>query len=345
VHKMYLALLTMQRPTSPGLDQCTDCMYVYTRSGGTCVRYNCNEGCLVCASDGSCEENECDYSRGYVYDLNTQGCLYCPELASLRCGSKSGNKCVGCEMGYALSWDEEITRCIGSHQFCKVHSSDYSGLDMGVCNVCRPDAYMIYKYEKDWRLDIIYKVSVYCRECPSYCTECASPTDCIHCPNPHSYMQDGVCYDCHPLCDQCYGPGVNQCVSCLDGLRPVNGSCDPLRVQPVKTTPPIKIRFHTVVIWYILFLAFISVSSRVIITIYEVVTDYSYQRRIQRQKYSWQERKSQIERSRLDGSMKPIKIRMSANRADIPSGRTSSQLLDKTPTSSIGQSGVENPLF
>ena len=335
------------RCKGPRLDQCTDCMIGYTRSGGTCVRYNCNEGCLVCASDGSCEENECDYSRGYVYDLNTQGCLYCPELASLRCGSKSGNKCVGCEMGYALSLDEEIPRYIDTHQFCKVHTSDYSGLDMGVCNVCRPDAYMIYKYEKDWRLDIIYKVSVYCRECPSYCTECASPTDCIHCPNPHSYMQDGVCYDCHPLCDQCYGPDVNQCVSCMDGMRPVNGSCDPLRVQAEKTTPPMKIRFHTVVIWYIAFLACISVTLRVTIAVYETITNSIYQKRIEEQRLLWQERKLDMEKSKLDGSTKPINIKMEVKRAGNSSGRVSSQLFDQGRSFSLldKKAKRDNPLL
>jgi len=103
-------------------------------------------------------------------------------------------------------------------------------------------------------------------------------------------------------------------------------------VQPVKKTPPEKIRFHTVVIWFIAFLTLISVSLRTTFLVYEIVTDCRYQKRIKKQKVLWQERKTLIEKHKQSSLKKKAKKTTQLRSVGVSSGKTSSGLFVEVQT-------------
>jgi len=189
---------------------------------------------------------------------------------------------------------EGTPHCIDTFQNCAVHASRFGAL--AYCEVCEQGYYLTYKYTVDTREEgqFYVKDSKYCEPCPSNCTQCASPTYCIHCDNPHTYYLDGLCIECSPECETCFGEGANECLTCPGGSHASKGSCSSSNSSANIIPVSPKFRFHIWILGFYTCLAIFSLSCRTTLCFSNYISNIRYKRRVQRKSNYWEERKAMI---------------------------------------------------
>ena len=285
--------------SGPGQNECSSCKGGYFKDSvdyftdGSCKL--CNGGCEFCFnSDNFCYDTYCNTALGYVYSFDTFECVISHEHASRRCAYIEYDVCVGCKSYDAMYLGEGTLHCIDTFQNCAVHASRFGALPY--CEVCQQGNYLTYKYILDTREggQFYIKEDKYCEPCPSNCTKCASPTYCLHCDNPHTYYLDGLCIECSPECETCFGEGANKCLTCPGGAYALKGSCSspeqPPNIIPVST----KFRFHTWILGFYTCLAIFSLLCRTSLRFSNYISDIRYKRRVQRKSTLWKAWKTKL---------------------------------------------------
>ncbi|KCV69245.1 serine/threonine protein kinase [Fonticula alba] len=170
-----------------------------------------------------------------IYDPSRRDCLECLQPYSLmvdrsceafcpiNCQMCTQSGCSSCEEGFYLDYNacyscpEECTHC-SSPSLCSSCSQGHfhhSG-QCGCLSSCPPN---------------FHDAGGACSPCSANCTTCTSVANCTACSTGH-HLLDGACVDqcpsgtfdadtapaqclaCHPLCQECAGPGSSDCTAC-----------------------------------------------------------------------------------------------------------------------------------
>ncbi|XP_030211551.1 proprotein convertase subtilisin/kexin type 5 [Gadus morhua] len=203
--------------------------------------------CLACnasfyLSEGVCVKQEC--GEGEVEDPDYDDCMACEEGCK-KCVLYNPRHCLSCTQGFYNFQD-------GCYKYCPAKTYSVEA-DM-TCVPCDPscvscDAHQCYWCETDLFLSEGVCVAAcldgayadddthVCEECHPGCLTCAGPEeeDCLSCaagkrlaggrcaadqvlcPGRTFQGDDGVCKECHPVCETCSGRERNQCTTCGKG--------------------------------------------------------------------------------------------------------------------------------
>ncbi|XP_019909261.2 proprotein convertase subtilisin/kexin type 5 [Esox lucius] len=226
---------------------------------------SCAPGCTSCAKNAthclSCVEplllhkHQCVETCPPVHLLRDGECLRCP-TACQEC--TTGSQCTRCEEYHFLYEDRCVMDCPerffkdsirGTCARCHPDCGLCDGPDGDDCDSCSdPEATLhngaclpdcpSHTY-RDSRTSV-------CKDCDGSCLTCTGPhagscSSCTagqrldghrHCVSlgnsctPRRYAdQNGECLPCHKYCQECYGPGPRQCLSCNQNHFLLNGSC------------------------------------------------------------------------------------------------------------------------
>jgi len=113
-----------------------------------------------------------------------------------------------------------------------------------------------------------------------------------------AFWRDGKCIECDPLCQSCYAEG-EQCLICADGTKASNGKCNKTITVDNKDSFfsifTLDYRFHTYLLLFIAFLAFISLTMRISMKVYSIYYDCQYKSRRHNQIMHWKKMKKSLE--------------------------------------------------
>lgn len=220
-------------------------------SSGTCT--TCPEG-LTVNNHGKCvPHKECAPSE--YWDEGALGCKPC-HAKCFRCSGPSEDQCLtclrhslllnttcvqDCPEGYYA--DEDSHRCAPCHSSCRTCEGRHSMQ----CLSCRPGWFQLGKECLPQCREGYYAENSTgrCERCNKSCKACRGPqpSDCLSCDTfffllhskgechrtcpEHHYADQSThtCERCHPICKECKGKGVLQCLSCVWNYHLVGRIC------------------------------------------------------------------------------------------------------------------------
>ncbi|EAS04000.3 EGF-like domain protein (macronuclear) [Tetrahymena thermophila SB210] len=190
----------------------------------------CYYSCQTCTATGYGNCSSCGLNRDNTnhncacntnfYDLgNMNSCIECP----------SGTYSSAASFSYCQPCDPSCKECSGNATTCTKCQLAYNRIFDGSTNTCNcMKGYAVQNQDP-----------YYCQPCPYFCTDCQSSLNnvtqkfdvtCNQCSDtnrqlPHCDCNTGYynvpgdsnCKKCHYSCDQCIGPGINDCLSCPTG--------------------------------------------------------------------------------------------------------------------------------
>ena len=212
-----------------GLQNCTKCVPPFVLYKHYCIR-------------------ECP-KRGWLLDSSRQECVKChPSCA--RCVGPTANDCIACshpkESLVGFSCKKECphgtfpNKGTGFCEKCHPTCETCSGPSLINCITCAKD--LIQNKSTGMCSSLCpeghYSLGKECVKCHSDCRTCNGPEsfNCLSCPNRkvlHNFTcidkcpggtftanKDGhhQCFQCHPVCDTCYGPSIDNCLMCKNPL-------------------------------------------------------------------------------------------------------------------------------
>ncbi|ELP85483.1 hypothetical protein EIN_040370 [Entamoeba invadens IP1] len=243
--------LTCNECNGPNANNCISCNPYYYYSNGYCLKcgYSCifcnftkPEYCLFCDlnfynSNGyclKCDQNcngcggtadNCTHCNDGFY-LNNGSCIQ----GTLNCKKFENSICISCIPYYYLS-DNVCNKC---------HSECYNcnGPEKTNCTTC-PNGKYVDKTHGEYNHT--------CQPCIENCKTCENSINCYECENGYYlsngecvkfdneycasinnskciscvfgyYLDKNDCLKCPDVCISCFGPTINQCENCIDGI-------------------------------------------------------------------------------------------------------------------------------
>ncbi|KAL4442387.1 hypothetical protein ABPG74_005728 [Tetrahymena malaccensis] len=190
---------------------------------------SCYYSCQTCTATGQGYCSSCGLNRDNTancacntnyYDLdNMNSCIECP----------SGTYSTSTQFSFCQPCDPSCKECFGSATHCTKCSFAYNRSLNTITNTC--DCIQGYAVQN--------QDPYYCQSCPYFCNDCLSTLNnvtekydvvCNTCSDAnrdlpkcdckfgyYSVPGDPICKKCHYSCDQCTGPGINDCLTCPAG--------------------------------------------------------------------------------------------------------------------------------
>lgn len=212
-----------------GLRNCTRCVPPFVLYQHYCIR-------------------ECP-KHNWVLDSKEQKCVQCHPSCS-RCIGPTANDCIACShpdtslVGFSCKRDcppgTFPNRMTGVCESCHPTCDTCSGSGAENCIACAKD--LIQNKSTGICSSLcpqgLYSTDGECRNCHSNCRTCNGPgsSNCLNCPDgkvlynfscvdtcpDRTYATDKgrirQCLKCHPVCDNCYGPSMDNCLVCKSPL-------------------------------------------------------------------------------------------------------------------------------
>uniref|UniRef100_A0AAR2IXQ3 P/Homo B domain-containing protein n=1 Tax=Pygocentrus nattereri TaxID=42514 RepID=A0AAR2IXQ3_PYGNA len=257
--------ITCHKCTGPKNDDCFSCLFTRVMDDGRCVRncnsgkferdwqcHRCHHTCHECSDVGPDKCTSCNKDRfgveRYLFDHECRDscpeghypsskniCESCPPHCSvcssgslcLHCAahfySKDGT-CVKLECGVGEVADVDDDDCVPCEEGCQKCLS--GGLGSSCHRICPERTYAD-------------NTTMMCMHCDDHCVNC-DESQCYLCEEEY-YLSGSMCVKncvegfygdskkecepCHPDCRSCGGPFYDDCDSCEDGMRLVDGKC------------------------------------------------------------------------------------------------------------------------
>ncbi|XP_023578731.1 proprotein convertase subtilisin/kexin type 5 isoform X1 [Octodon degus] len=162
-----------------------------------CTR--CVSGYVLGPTNHTCQKLEC--GQGEFQDLDYKECLPC-EVGCLGCTSDDPGTCASCAMGY-LMFERHCYEACPQKTFAEQRECRACSANCGSCN----------RNECFWCEESFFLLG---GRCVSACGT-----------GFYGDPATGACEPCHPACESCEGPDLDQCSSCPAGLRLLHGACEP----------------------------------------------------------------------------------------------------------------------
>uniref|UniRef100_A0AAR2KQ17 P/Homo B domain-containing protein n=1 Tax=Pygocentrus nattereri TaxID=42514 RepID=A0AAR2KQ17_PYGNA len=253
--------ITCHKCTGPKNDDCFSCLFTRVMDDGRCVR-NCNSGkferdwqchrchhtCHECSDVGPDKCTSCNKDRfgveRYLFDHECRDscpeghypsskniCESCPPHCSV---CSSGSLCLHCAAHFYSKDGTCVKLECGVGQFQKVLS--FSLPMLHVFFPCRLGSSCHRICPERTYAD---NTTMMCMHCDDHCVNC-DESQCYLCEEEY-YLSGSMCVKncvegfygdskkecepCHPDCRSCGGPFYDDCDSCEDGMRLVDGKC------------------------------------------------------------------------------------------------------------------------
>uniref|UniRef100_A0AAR2J930 P/Homo B domain-containing protein n=1 Tax=Pygocentrus nattereri TaxID=42514 RepID=A0AAR2J930_PYGNA len=247
--------ITCHKCTGPKNDDCFSCLFTRVMDDGRCVR-NCNSGkferdwqchrchhtCHECSDVGPDKCTSCNKDRfgveRYLFDHECRDscpeghypsskniCESCPPHCSV---CSSGSLCLHCAAHF-YSKDGTCVKLecgVVNPKHCLFCLENYYQLGSSCHRICPERTYAD-------------NTTMMCMHCDDHCVNC-DESQCYLCEEEY-YLSGSMCVKncvegfygdskkecepCHPDCRSCGGPFYDDCDSCEDGMRLVDGKC------------------------------------------------------------------------------------------------------------------------
>lgn len=229
-------------------NRCQPCDYYCS----TCSGGNGLKNCTKCVPPFVLYEHYCIREcpkHGWVLDSNRRECVKCHPSCG-RCIGPTANDCIACSnpeeslVGFSCMKDcphgtfpNQVTGvCERCHPTCET----CSGSGVANCVKCAKD--LTQNKSTGMCTSVCsegqYALEEECTNCSSNCRTCNGPgsVNCLSCPDSkvlnnftcidkcpagtYAADKDGgrQCIQCHPVCDTCYGPSMDNCLVCKNPL-------------------------------------------------------------------------------------------------------------------------------
>ncbi|KAL4491182.1 hypothetical protein ABPG73_013251 [Tetrahymena malaccensis] len=207
---------------------CLQCSPNYQIINGICQK-SCDNSCLTCSGPG---QNQCITCNNnyYISDKNqycvsscdsnqyldsSQSQKYCKTCMSNCQACSNSNSCQQCNTSFYYT-NNQCAACFNTCYSC-------SGPANNQCTKCLNNYYISEKLlnQCDANCDLTQGQYIdqsnpnqkYCRKCITNCKTCSNSTSCQICMD-YYYLNGNACSPCHNSCQNCSGPGINQCIIC-----------------------------------------------------------------------------------------------------------------------------------
>ena len=194
----------------------------------------CNNPCLTCFANGSCQTCALPYSQVTLTQGNS--CFLCADPNCVTCSSNQAGACTQCRARYSLAAGAcesncatGCSSCVNS-TFCNTCNSAYYYMgDNNTCVQC-PNAPNCIQCNSSVPEMCLQCSPGYwtnsngtCVACPAYCAQCTSATFCTQLLQPMGYvlvatsMTSNVVAACDPGCSTCSASNPQECTDCMSG--------------------------------------------------------------------------------------------------------------------------------
>ncbi|KAL4491183.1 hypothetical protein ABPG73_013252 [Tetrahymena malaccensis] len=217
--------------TCTNSSSCQQCLTSYYYTGSQCAP--CDSTCYSCSGSGKnqcikCQNNyyiseklsnycdaNCDLTQGQYIDQSNPNQKYCKKCLSFCKTCTNSTSCQVCMDNYYLNGNT-CSSCDSTCFTC-------SGPGKNQCIKCQNNYYISEKLNNycDANCDLTQGQYIdqsnpnqkYCKNCLSFCKTCSNSTSCQVCMDNY-YLNGNTCSPCDNSCQNCSGPGINQCTIC-----------------------------------------------------------------------------------------------------------------------------------
>ncbi|KAL4491179.1 hypothetical protein ABPG73_013248 [Tetrahymena malaccensis] len=232
-NQKYCKMCISNCKTCSNSTSCQTCMDNYFLSGNICqpcdnTCYSCsgpgNNQCIQCLNNNYfisqklnnvCDSN-CDLTQGQYIDQSNPNQKYCKMCSSFCNICNNSTSCQTCMDKYYLSGnicspcDSTCKSCSGpgNNQCIQCLNNNYF-ISEKLNNICDS----ICDVTQGQYIDLSNPSQQFCRKCVNFCKTCSNSASCQICMDNY-YLSGNICSPCHQSCQNCSGPGINQCTIC-----------------------------------------------------------------------------------------------------------------------------------